>query len=85
MSVVTEKSSAVPTLSNGKGTGVVAQSNHIVGFDGPEDSMDPMNWKFSKKVVTSGLYSLTSLGSVWASTASDDPIPHWCCVLTLDL
>lgn len=41
----------------------------IIGFDGPADPANPLNWSFSRKVVTSGLYSLTSLGSVWASTA----------------
>ncbi|KFY41334.1 hypothetical protein V494_03052 [Pseudogymnoascus sp. VKM F-4513 (FW-928)] len=41
----------------------------IVGFDGASDPANPLNWSFSRKVVTSGLYSLTSLGSVWASTA----------------
>ncbi|ELR07705.1 hypothetical protein VC83_03753 [Pseudogymnoascus destructans] len=41
----------------------------IVDFDGPSDTANPLNWSFSRKVVTSGLYSLTSLGSVWASTA----------------
>lgn len=41
----------------------------IVDFDGAADPANPVNWSFSRKVVTSGLYSLTSLGSVWASTA----------------
>lgn len=41
----------------------------IIGFDGPADPANPLNWSFARKVVTSGLYSLTSLGSVWASTA----------------
>lgn len=41
----------------------------IVDFDGAADPANPRNWSFSRKVVTSGLYSLTSLGSVWASTA----------------
>lgn len=41
----------------------------IVDFDGAADPANPLNWSFSRKLVTSGLYSLTSLGSVWASTA----------------
>ncbi|MCJ1381519.1 hypothetical protein MMC17_004630 [Xylographa soralifera] len=42
---------------------------HIVDFDGPGDAYNPINWTFCKKVYTSLLYSLTSVGSVWPSTA----------------
>ncbi|CAI6302013.1 unnamed protein product [Periconia digitata] len=51
--------------------GVNAQPppSDLVDFDCPRDVSNPMNWPFSKKVSTSLLYSLTSLGSVWASTA----------------
>lgn len=44
-------------------------SDQIVDFSGPEDKYNPLNWSFAKKSYTSLLYSLTSLGSVWASTA----------------
>lgn len=56
-------------LALSDGEVIAPPSSHIVGFDGSDDPYDPMNWSFSKKIVTSGLYSLTSLGSVWASTA----------------
>jgi hypothetical protein len=46
-----------------------APLNNIVGFDDSKDRSNPANWTFPKKVFTSILYSLTSLGSVWASTA----------------
>jgi hypothetical protein len=42
---------------------------NIVDFNDPQDEYNPLNWPFSKKTYTSLLYSLTSLGSVWASTA----------------
>lgn len=41
----------------------------VVGFDGEHDPCNPLNWSMSKKIYTSLLYSLTSFGSVWASTA----------------
>ncbi|EPE07592.1 mfs transporter [Ophiostoma piceae UAMH 11346] len=41
----------------------------VVEFDGPDDRANPMNWPFHKKCYTSLLYSCTSFGSVWASTA----------------
>ncbi|KAL2869026.1 MFS transporter [Aspergillus lucknowensis] len=42
---------------------------NIVDFVDSQDGYDPLNWPFFKKTYTSLLYSLTSLGSVWASTA----------------
>ncbi|EFX01740.1 major facilitator superfamily transporter multidrug resistance [Grosmannia clavigera kw1407] len=41
----------------------------IVDFSSPADDYNPINWPTFKKSYTSLLYSLTSLGSVWASTA----------------
>lgn len=64
---VAEKCSSELPLSSGLIIGAI--ENSIVDFDGSEDPYNPINWPFSKKVVTSGLYSVTSLGSVWASTA----------------
>ncbi|KAI9762538.1 MAG: hypothetical protein M4579_000341 [Chaenotheca gracillima] len=40
----------------------------IVDFDGPDDPYHPMNWPFRKKVVTTLLYGLTTMGSTWASS-----------------
>ncbi|KIM99526.1 hypothetical protein OIDMADRAFT_146184 [Oidiodendron maius Zn] len=40
----------------------------IVDFDGPEDPYHPLNWPFRKKVVTTLLYGLTTMGATWASS-----------------
>lgn len=66
-SSIQEKSSS--QLHSSDGTVPQAPSNNIIDFEDPRDSSNPVNWAFSRKVSTSLLYSLTSLGSVWASTA----------------
>lgn len=53
-------------------------SSWIVDFSSPEDKYNPLNWAFSKRTYTSLLYSLTSLGSVWASTAYDHATMRSC-------
>nr|POE90251.1 efflux pump bik6 [Quercus suber] len=58
-----EKKTATSTAS------IDPQSRDVVDFTGPDDPYNPINWPFWKKVYTSLLYSLTSVGSVWASTA----------------
>jgi len=66
-SILREKpSSELPSLS---AVQIDPTSSDIVNFSNSEDPSNPINWPLSKKLVTSGLYSLTSLGSVWASTA----------------
>ena len=40
----------------------------IVEFEGPDDPYLPRNWAFQKKVVTTFLYGLTTMGSTWASS-----------------
>lgn len=40
----------------------------IVDYDGPDDPYHPLNWPFRKKVVTTLLYGLTTMGSTWASS-----------------
>lgn len=40
----------------------------IVDFDGPDDPYRPVNWPFRKKVITTLLYGLTTMGSTWASS-----------------
>lgn len=40
----------------------------IVDFDGPDDPYRPINWPFHKKVITTLLYGLTTMGSTWASS-----------------
>jgi hypothetical protein len=62
-----EKSSS--QLHQSDDTVLQGLSNNIVDFEDSRDGYNPNNWAFSKKVFTSLLYSLTSLGSVWASTA----------------
>ncbi|KAH7323934.1 major facilitator superfamily domain-containing protein [Rhexocercosporidium sp. MPI-PUGE-AT-0058] len=39
----------------------------IVDFDGPDDLYRPINWPFRKKLVTTLLYGLTTMGATWAS------------------
>lgn len=41
---------------------------NIVDFDGPDDPYRPLNWPMRKKLITTALYSLTTMGSTWAST-----------------
>jgi hypothetical protein len=40
----------------------------IVEFDGLDDPYHPLNWPFRKKVVTTLLYGLTTMGATWASS-----------------
>jgi hypothetical protein len=40
----------------------------IVDFDGDDDPYRPINWPFRKKLVTTLLYGLTTMGSTWASS-----------------
>ena len=40
----------------------------IVDFDGADDPYRPLNWPFRKKVVTTLLYGLTTMGATWASS-----------------
>lgn len=43
-------------------------AEHLVGFDGEDDLYRPLNWPFRKKVITTLLYGLTTMGSTWASS-----------------
>lgn len=47
---------------------VMTTEAEIVDFDGPEDPYHPLNWPFRKKVVTTLLYGLTTMGATWASS-----------------
>jgi multidrug resistance protein len=40
----------------------------LVDFDGPDDPYRPLNWPFRKKVITTVLYGLVTMGSTWASS-----------------
>lgn len=60
--------STPPTLAS-DAMPIDQESNTTVDFDSEQDTYNPINWPMRKKVCTSLLYSLTSLGSVWASTA----------------
>lgn len=40
----------------------------IVDFDGDDDPYRPINWPFRKKLITTLLYGLTTMGSTWASS-----------------
>ncbi|MCJ1335665.1 hypothetical protein MMC09_000938 [Bachmanniomyces sp. S44760] len=40
----------------------------IVDFDGADDPYRPLNWPHRKKVITTVLYGLTTMGSTWASS-----------------
>ncbi len=40
----------------------------LVDFDGLDDPYRPINWPFRKKVVTTVLYGLTTMGSTFASS-----------------
>lgn len=47
---------------------VKTSEDQIVDFDGPDDPYRPINWPFRKKLVTTLLYGLTTMGSTWASS-----------------
>ena len=38
-------------------------SDVIVDFTGPDDPYQPLNWSFQKKVITTLLYGLTTMGT----------------------
>lgn len=40
----------------------------IVDFDGDDDPYRPLNWPFRKKVVTTVLYGLITMGATWATS-----------------
>jgi hypothetical protein len=40
----------------------------IVDFDGEDDPYKPMNWPTRKKVITTLLYGLTTMGSTWSTS-----------------
>ena len=40
----------------------------IVDFDSPDDPYHPLNWPFRKKVITTLLYGLTTMGATFASS-----------------
>ncbi|KAI9744192.1 MAG: hypothetical protein M1818_002344 [Claussenomyces sp. TS43310] len=40
---------------------------NIVEFDGPDDLYRPVNWPYRKKLITTILYGLTTMGSTWNS------------------
>ncbi|KAG9244730.1 major facilitator superfamily domain-containing protein [Calycina marina] len=46
---------------------VKTSEEEIVGFDGKDDPYHPKNWPFRKKLITTLLYGLTTMGSTWAS------------------
>jgi hypothetical protein len=43
--------------------------NVIVTFDGPGDPYRPINWPLKRKVITTLLYGLTTMGATWASAS----------------
>lgn len=47
---------------------VRTSEEQIVDFEGEDDPYRPRNWPFRKKVVTTLLYGLTTMGSTWASS-----------------
>ncbi|KUL86434.1 hypothetical protein ZTR_08168 [Talaromyces verruculosus] len=71
---VDEKAQSTPTPSKVEAvtpSAPLASSNNdpnIVDFDGPDDPYRPLNWPMRKKLITTALYSLTTMGSTWAST-----------------
>ena len=38
-----------------------SKSNDIVGFDGTDDPCRPINWRLSKKLIHTALYSITTM------------------------
>ncbi|KAJ5095234.1 MFS multidrug transporter [Penicillium argentinense] len=44
-------------------------NEHLVQFYGLDDPYKPLNWSFTKKIITTLLYGLITMGSAWASSA----------------
>ncbi|KAF2672367.1 MFS general substrate transporter [Microthyrium microscopicum] len=44
------------------------QADVLVTFDGPDDPYNPLNWAFKKKVITTFMYGLTTMGITFASS-----------------
>lgn len=42
--------------------------HELVGFEGDNDPLKPLNWPMSKKVANTVLYSLCTMAGTWAST-----------------
>ena len=47
---------------------VKTSQEYIVDFDGPDDPYKPLNWPFRKKVMTTMIYGLTTMGATFASS-----------------
>ncbi|KAI4163259.1 MAG: hypothetical protein LQ342_003195 [Letrouitia transgressa] len=47
---------------------VQTSPDNIVGFDGEDDPYNPKNWPLKKKMATTALYGLATMGSTWASS-----------------
>lgn len=64
-----------PSRADGEKAGVGApppapqpdQEANIVDFAGPDDPYHPLNWPLKKKLVTTALYSLTTMSTPFAS------------------
>ena len=44
------------------------ENGHVIDFESPKDSYNPMNWPMKKKVIVTMLYSFCTMGATWAST-----------------
>lgn len=77
----TGRDSLGPTATN-TGAGPSQDGHHgqarsdIVDFEGPDDPIHPLNWSRNKKLLTTALYSLTTMSTPFAgaiySPAMDD-------------
>ncbi|KAL9607177.1 MAG: hypothetical protein Q9167_007882 [Letrouitia subvulpina] len=47
---------------------VQTSSDNIVDFDGEDDPYNPKNWPLKKKMATTALFGLSTMGSTWASS-----------------
>ncbi len=45
------------------------QADVLVDFEGEDDPYRPLNWPTKKKVITTGLYGLSTMTATWASAA----------------
>ncbi|CAI6234104.1 unnamed protein product [Periconia digitata] len=69
-----EKSPASSQLDPNGHTKVSLIHANIVGFDGPDDPYNAVNWPKKKKVIVTMLYSFLTLSATWASTAYNSGI-----------
>ncbi|OIW33159.1 MFS multidrug transporter [Coniochaeta ligniaria NRRL 30616] len=73
--VATAAQIANESCQSHRGFPIAASHSLMLGFDGPDDPYHPLNWPFSKKVLTTVLYGLTTCWITFATAVYSAAIP----------